>query len=408
MQQNINAEIISIGTEIILGELTDTNSVHIARTMRDIGVNVFYITAVGDNHQRIANAIQAALTRSDVVITTGGLGPTVDDMTRQAVADATGRGLVFHQTLLDSIAERFTGFGMKMTENNRQQAYLPEDAIPVQNPVGTAPAYIVEYEGRLVVSLPGVPREMKFLLAERIIPFLRERYQLGIIKARTLRTAGIGESALDDLLGKTLLEGGNPTVGLAAHSGIVDVRITAKADTVEAADEMIAMTEAQVRDLVGRFVYGLDKETIEDALASVLAEQGKTLAVGEVGVNEVFHPRWPASDLLIHQVQFDSPAAFLAAYDVAEVVPSLREQAVLLAERLTEESGATIGIAIVSDPDKAEDHADSDEGTAVAVYMAGKSHVRGYGFGGQVDLARSWTSTWALARAWLLLQENES
>lgn len=405
MQQNINAEIISIGTEIILGELTDTNSVHIARAMRDIGVNVFYITAVGDNRQRIATAIQAALTRSDVVITTGGLGPTVDDMTRQAVADATGRDLVFHQTLLDSIAERFTGFGMKMTENNRQQAYLPADAIPVQNPVGTAPAYIVEYEGRLVISLPGVPREMKFLLAERIIPFLRERYQLGIIKARILRTAGIGESALDDLLGKELLEAGNPTVGLAAHSGIVDVRITAKADTVDAADEMIAVTEAKVRETVGRFIYGLDKDTIEDALAKTLSEQGKTLAVGEVGVNEVIHPRWPASDLLIHQVQFDSPAALLENYEITET-PSLREQAVLLAERLTQESGATIGIAIVSDPHKAEDHADSDEGTAVAVYMNGKSHVRGYGFGGQVELARSWTSIWALARAWMLLQED--
>ena len=139
MPDNPNAEIIAIGTELLLGEITDTNSVFMARQLRDIGVNMYFMTTVGDNLGRITDAISAALDRAEIVITSGGLGPTVDDMTRQAVADAVASPLEFHQSLYDGIAERFRGFGSKMTENNRQQAYLPQGAILVENPVGTAP-----------------------------------------------------------------------------------------------------------------------------------------------------------------------------------------------------------------------------------------------------------------------------
>ena len=208
--QHITAEIIAIGTEILLGELVDSNSAHIARVFRGIGINVFMMTTVGDNHERIASAIRNGLSRSHLVITTGGLGPTVDDMTRDAVADATERSLIYHPALYDQIATRFAGFRVRMTENNRQQAYLPEDAILIENPVGTAPSFIVESGEGAVISLPGVPREMKYLLAERVVPYLSERYQLGTIIARVLRTAGIGESSLDDLLGLDLLNRSKP------------------------------------------------------------------------------------------------------------------------------------------------------------------------------------------------------
>lgn len=154
MVDNINAEIIAIGTEILLGEITDTNSVYMARELRAIGVNLYYMTSVGDNLQRIADAIRLAMSRADVVITCGGLGPTVDDMTRQAVADATDRELEYQEWLYDQIAARFAGFKVKMTENNRQQAYLPAAAIAIENPVGTAPCFIVEHEGKAVISLP--------------------------------------------------------------------------------------------------------------------------------------------------------------------------------------------------------------------------------------------------------------
>ena len=238
MPENINAEIIAIGTEILLGEITDTNSVYIARLLRDIGLNLYYMTSVGDNEQRISDTIRIALSRAQVVITCGGLGPTIDDMTRQGVATATNRDLVFHQNLLDKIAERFTTFRAQMTDNNRRQAFLPAGAIVIDNPVGTAPSYIVEHEGKIIISLPGVPREMKFLMTESVTPYLREHFNLGngTIKARVLRTAGIGESLLDSQIGNELLQANNPTVGLAAHTGQVDIRITAKADSETQAD----------------------------------------------------------------------------------------------------------------------------------------------------------------------------
>ena len=173
--------------------------------------------------------------RAEIVITTGGLGPTVDDMTRQAVADVVGRPLLYHESLYQAIEERFRGFGVEMTANNRQQAYLPERATLIENPVGTAPAFLVESERGMVISLPGVPREMKYLVTESVIPDLLRKYELGVIVARTLRTAGIGESSLDDKIGKDILSERNPSVGLAAHHGAVDVRITAKAESIRQA-----------------------------------------------------------------------------------------------------------------------------------------------------------------------------
>jgi len=408
MAQNLNAEIISIGTEILLGEITDTNSVYIARALRDLGINLYFMTSVGDNETRIANSISIALSRADIVITTGGLGPTVDDMTRQAVAAATGRGLTFHQHLLDSIAERFAGFRSTMTENNRRQAFLPDNAILIENPVGTAPCFVVEYEGKIVISLPGVPREMKFLMVESIIPFLQKRYQLGIIKAKVLRTAGIGESALDDLIGTEILEASNPTVGLAAHSGVVDVRITAKAENHEQADQMIAGVEAQLRERVGAYIFGNDKDTIEGALVALLAQQGSSLAISETGIGEVVSQRVKripqGGDILLKSEHYAAPNELVSALSLPAMT-DLRDLATRTAETISIQSGSTIGIAVISDPDRAEDHADKDAGTAIAVYMDGKSRSRTYGFGGQSDDAQVWTGTWTLAMAWRMLQE---
>jgi len=402
--ENIGAEIISIGTEILLGEITDTNSVYIARQLRDIGVNVHYMASVGDNEVRITQAIQSALSRADVVITTGGLGPTIDDMTRQAVAAATQRTLVFHQDLLDTIAARFAGFHSTMTSNNRRQAYLPEDAILIENPVGTAPCFVVEHNGGIVISLPGVPREMKFLLDERIIPFLRERYTLGVIKAVNLRAAGIGESSLDDLIGSEILEQSNPTVGLAAHSGVIDIRITAKADDFEQAQAMIDDIAAQLRERVGGYIFGSDRDTIESALLARLRDVNGTLAISEVGAGEYISLRVrtisSSNEVLKHIERFTS---------LAELEPSdvgLQALAQQIAQRIAETSGSIVGIAVISDPERLKDQADTDIGTAVAVFAAGQSASRVYGFGGQSDEAKLWPGTWALSRAWRLLSDS--
>ena len=279
----MNAEVISIGTELLLGEIVDTNSAYIARQLRDIGMNLFYQTTVGDNLERSADAIRAALSRADVVITTGGLGPTVDDMTRQAVANATDRELEFRPDLLEEIAERFRQMGAQMSDNNRLQAYIPAGAIPIHNRTGTAPCFIVEAPQGTVISLPGVPHEMKDILAVSVLPYLRARMGgQGTIKAKVLRTAGIGESQIDARI-TDLMAWSNPTVGLAAHTGQTDIRITARADSEAEADSMIAKAEAIVRERVGEFIYGTGQEPFNTAFARMLRENGLTLAVSYTG-----------------------------------------------------------------------------------------------------------------------------
>jgi competence/damage-inducible protein CinA-like protein len=280
-----SAEIITIGTEILLGEILDTNTRYLARTLRDAGIDLFRQTTVGDNQQRIAQAIQSAMKESDIIITTGGLGPTVDDPTREAVALAMGVETEFRPELWEQIKDRFRRFGHKPTENNMRQAYVPQGAIAVENQVGTAPSFIVETGRHAIIALPGVPREMEYLTQNELIPYLRERYDLqGIIKARILHTAGVGESQIDSLIGdlETL---SNPTVGLSAHSGQVDVRITAKAESETQANALIQEVEKSIRQRLGDWIYGVDQDTLEEVALQAVAAKGWRLVVMEAGLD---------------------------------------------------------------------------------------------------------------------------
>lgn len=279
-----SAEIITIGTEILLGEIVDTNSRHVARELRDIGVDLFRKSTVGDNAPRIAEAIQDSMKRCEIIITTGGLGPTVDDPTREAAALAVDVDLEFRAELWEQIKARYRRFGRSPTENNRRQAYVPHGAIAVENPVGTAPAFIVETDRNSIICLPGVPREMEYLMAHAVIPYLYGRYQLrGIIKSRIIHTAGAGESQIDELIGD-LEELSNPTVGMAAHSGQVDIRITAKAGSSQEADQLILPVEAEVRSRLKDWVYGADEQSLESVARLNLREKGWSIIVVESGL----------------------------------------------------------------------------------------------------------------------------
>lgn len=278
------AEIITIGTEILLGEIIDTNARYIARKLRDAGIDLYRKTSVGDNATRIAQAIQQSMERCDVIITTGGLGPTVDDPTRDAIALAFHTKTEFRSELWDQIQSRFKRFGRQPTENNKRQAYVPIGAVVVENPVGTAPSFIIETEEHAVIALPGVPSEMEYLLERSVIPYLRNRYHLtAIIKARILHSAGVGESQIDELIGdlETL---SNPTIGLAAHSGQVDIRITAKANSEREIEGLIQPIETEIRNRLGIWVYGADDETLEKAALNAIEKQGWSLAVVEAGL----------------------------------------------------------------------------------------------------------------------------
>lgn len=277
----MRAEIVMIGTELLLGEIVDTNAAKLALGLRSIGLDLYYKTTVGDNLARITDVLNHALNRSDVVITSGGLGPTVDDMTREAVANATGRKLVYSDELERQIAARFRLFGREMADNNKRQAFIPDGALPLRNPVGTAPCFLSEdVAGRgFIISLPGVPRELEYMLENTVLPLLVER--MGgkkVLKVRVLRTCAVGESNIDRAIGD-LEELANPTVGLSAHAGQTDVRITAKADTEAEAEALIAQVEAELRQRLGVAIYGVDKETVPGVVGQLLAERGLRIGV---------------------------------------------------------------------------------------------------------------------------------
>ncbi len=280
-----SAELITIGTELLLGEILDTNSQYLAQTLRDNGIDLYRTTTIGDNVQRIAQAIQDALSRADIIITTGGLGPTIDDPTREAVALSINVETEFRPELWEQIKNRFERYGRPPTENNKRQAYIPKGAIAVENPVGTAPVFYIEKGHQTIISLPGVPQEMEYLTDNFVIAYLHQRYAIkSVITTRVLHTAGIGESLLDTQIGEfeTL---SNPTVGLAAHSGQVDIRITAKAETLEQTSQLIQKLETEIRNRVGKWIYGVDRETLEDTAMQNLYKKSWNLAIIEAGLN---------------------------------------------------------------------------------------------------------------------------
>lgn len=278
-----SAEIVTIGTEILLGHLIDTNSVHVAQALADHGVDVYAKHSVGDNADRLAAMLGDVLQRADGAITTGGLGPTVDDLTKDAVARAVGAKLVLHEPSLRAIEERFKIFARPMTDNNRRQAYLPDGCVVMDNPHGTAPGFIaLRVDGKFVACMPGVPREMKPMLAEHLLPWLVERFGLrDAIFTRTLHTVGIGESTLDAKVEDLFRTLENPKIAMLAHGGRVDVKVMAKADSRERADAMIEPVAAELRSRIGSGYYGDDATTLSAAIVRRLAKRGLTLATAE-------------------------------------------------------------------------------------------------------------------------------
>ncbi|MCS6835057.1 MAG: molybdopterin-binding protein [Anaerolineae bacterium] len=406
MTDNISAEIVTIGTEILLGEITDSNSAYLAQILRDLGINVYYMSSVGDNERRIAEAIRLALSRATLVITSGGLGPTVDDMTRQGVALATDRPLEFRQELYDQIAERFRSFQSRMPENNRIQAYVPQGALAIHNPVGTAPSFIVELpDGQAVMSLPGVPRELKYLMRESIVPYLLSKYRLGVIKARNLRAAGIGESALDELLGRDLLTMSNPTIGLAAHHGVIDVRLTAKADSLPEAEAMLDAIDAQVRQRIGRYIFGVGQDRLEDAVLRVLEARSADLLVIQAGIKTAVARQIQAmkAPSRLSLLEFETPQNLAEVLD--QSAHDLKGLALAAVRHYRQERGVLACVAFVSLPD-VDENADVETASAVAVSADSEEQVRGYGFGALSDLASTWVSRWGLAWAWRILREG--
>lgn len=263
------AEILTIGTEILLGEIQDTNTAYLARVLKDLGVDLYRTQTVGDNPARISAIIQDIFARADLLITTGGLGPTIDDPTRQAVADAFKVPLVFNEECWQDIQTYFLSINRDIPENNKRQAYLPQGSTPIHNPVGTAPGFILSTRDKMLISVPGVPKEMEILVHQSVIPAIQERWQLhSTILTRVLHVAGIGEANLDNLV-EDYEKLANPTVGLLAKNGIVDIRIAAKAVNQLEAGCMIEKISTELVSILGDHYFGMDSTSLPDSIASL-------------------------------------------------------------------------------------------------------------------------------------------
>lgn len=274
-----SAEILTIGTEILLGDLVDTNSAYLGGRLAALGVSIYRHTTVGDNAERITAALQEAASRADLVITTGGLGPTSDDLTNQCLGEAAGREMVEYPEARRHVDEMFRRFGREPTPSNYKQALFPEGSKLIPNPVGTAMGAMLELDGALVATFPGVPGEMRTMFEDTLEPLIRERSE-GAIVSRTLWFTGIGESALAEQV-QDLLDASDPTVAPLAGQGKVRLRITTRADTPEEAEKKINPVADEILTRLSDYYFGEDDETLESALGKLLTERGATLALAE-------------------------------------------------------------------------------------------------------------------------------
>ena len=281
--RGVSVEILAVGTELLLGQLVDTNSAHIAKSLADAGVDVFATHAVGDNRQRIAAAMRAALDRADGMITSGGLGPTIDDLTKEAACDALGVGTEVHEPSLQTMEGLFARLGRVMQDNNRKQAEVPRGSVVMSNPHGTAPGFIaLRTDGKFIASMPGVPREMKPMLREQLIPWLRERFDLhSAIYTRVLHTINIAESEIDHRIGDLFGSLENPKIAVLAHDYRCDVKIMAKADSPEAAQTLIEPVEQDLLRRLNGHVYGIDDQSLPGTIHDILQRENLTVAVAE-------------------------------------------------------------------------------------------------------------------------------
>jgi len=343
-------EIITIGSELLLGQIEDTNTVYLTHEMAGLGIPVHFRTSVGDRLNEMVQALCSAVDRCDLVITTGGLGPTLDDLTREAVAAAAGVELEYRQDLMDEIAAIFRRYGYVMPQNNRRQAYVPAGSIAISNPVGTAPAFITEIAHRPVISLPGVPRELRYLMGHEVLPWIRQRFHLvdHRVSYQVLKVVGLGESGVDRLIQDLIKPGENPEVGLLASEGEIRIRIAAVAEGEKAASDLIDPVAAEIRMRLGNKIFGQGHDTLEGVIHSLLDQRGLTLALletftGGLAAKRLFNV--PSSRLIQSSVIPDRE--HVKAYlDQTEV--SLSPESVLASAcRVMDKAGSDVGLAIL-------------------------------------------------------------
>jgi nicotinamide-nucleotide amidase len=277
----MKAEVISIGTELLLGEITDLNAAYLASQLPLLGLDLHFISTVGDNKQRLIETLNHACQRSDIIITTGGLGPTEDDITREAIADLCSETISIDQSLVTQFKQLFRQFNMDMPESNIKQASVIPSCQVIPNPRGTAPGWWVERDGRVIISMPGPPGEMQPMWTNVVAPRIHEKYCDSVIYSSTLKTFGLSEAKLGEVTRSYLLAK-NPTVGIYAKPDGIHLRVAAKAPTLENARELVDKTTGELRGLAGDYIWGSDNDTLESLVSRLFIDKKSSLATMEI------------------------------------------------------------------------------------------------------------------------------
>ena len=395
----MNCEIVTIGSELLLGQITDTNVSYLARELNLIGLNVAFHTTVGDTYTQIKDILSQAVDRSDLVITTGGIGPTEDDLTREVIADLVGAPLAFQEELMDQIESIFKRFGFRMPENNRKQAFIPEGSIPIPNEVGTAPGFIVEQGSKVIIALPGVPKELKYILNKEIVPYLKKRLDLNqaMITTRVLKVTGIGESKVDSRIHDLIDDNSNPTVGILASPSDISIRITASAKSAKEAEDLIRPVEHEIRSRLGTTIYGTDEDTLHAVITNLLNKRGDTISIletfsgGELTVRLQSSPSSPLNESIV----IGKREQILSLLNKrGPAVDINRETAEALAKKLKKKGNSSIGLALLGIMKAAQMGYEVDAHVAVS----GKGISRSYDWrmGGDIPTLQSRGATIAL------------
>ncbi|MBI2863056.1 MAG: CinA family nicotinamide mononucleotide deamidase-related protein [Chloroflexi bacterium] len=277
----MKAEIISVGTELLLGEIVDTNAAYLARHLATLGIDLYWVSVVGDNQGRLVEVFRRAMGRSDLVVVTGGLGPTDDDLTRESIAELLGEQMFLSPELEQTLRGFFKGRGLPMPERNIKQATLIPSAQTLPNPVGTAPGWWVEHDGKVIVAMPGVPFEMYRMWEREAVPRLQVRQGSTTLLTRTLKVLGMGESSVEEAI-KDLVSAANPSVATYAKADGIHVRIAAKANSRDEAQTLLGPVEATIRAILGTYIYGADDDSLEVVVGKTLLAANLTLALVEV------------------------------------------------------------------------------------------------------------------------------
>ncbi|MDR5659441.1 competence/damage-inducible protein A [Serpentinicella sp. ANB-PHB4] len=276
----MRAEIISIGTELLLGDIVNTNSQYIAQRLAEMGIGLYYQTTVGDNNERLKDALEVAFSRSNIVITTGGLGPTKDDLSKEIAAEYFGKEMVLDEEALQQIKGFFHKINRKMPEANVKQAYFPEHSKILYNEHGTAPGCIIQENDKILILLPGPPKEMKAMFGKSVIPYLQP-FGDGIIESKVLNISGLGESQMEEMIQDLIQQQSNPTIAPYANEGNVTIRITAKGRTKDETEKLLIPVEEKIKARLGTYIYGTNNESLEESVVSLLKSKDMTIALAE-------------------------------------------------------------------------------------------------------------------------------